>query len=528
VDFKQIIQVLKRRWLTIALLFVIAVGAASAYTFTATKQYQSTAGIFVSADTRDATDSYAAQVGNLTAMPSYADLGSSTELMNRVIQDLDLNLSVDSLRQKVATTPVVNTTQINVAVTDPDPHVAQAIARSVSENLASYLEEVATPRGTASSQITARVTNEATLATQPSSPRTVLNLVTAALLGLVLGVGLAVARDVLDRTVRSLDNVQEVTSKPVLASVGFDPGMKKHPLLTDLGAFAARTEAFRLLRTNLQFLDLDSRPRSLVITSAVPGEGKTATATNLAVALAQAGRRVLLVDGDLRRPRVAGLLDLDGAVGLTTVLVGSASLEDAIQVHEASGLHFLASGAKPPNPTEILQSRVTHDLMARLRAEYDMVIVDVPPLLPVADAAVLATAVDGVLIVARHGKTTRDQLREAAGRIDSVGGRLFGIVINMIPRRAADSYYYYYYQEPPAKGARRATRQQKQVKAAAAAPLEGGESPGSPEEPSWRERRDRGAGTDEPRNGTEVTAEPAEPTADPSADDDVRARSESY
>jgi receptor protein-tyrosine kinase len=379
-----------------------------------------------------------------------------------VRDDLDLNLSVEDLRAKIQSEAVVNTTQIKLTVTDPDPAVAQAIARSEAEQLASYLEEVETPRGTTASQITARVTDQASYDTDSVSPRTTLNLVTAALVGLVLGIGLAVARDVLDRTVRSLDNVQEVTNAPVLASVGFDQAMKRSPLLTDLGAFAARTEAFRLLRTNLQFLDLDQQPRSLVITSAVPGEGKTATSTNLAVALAQAGRRVLLVDGDLRRPRVAGLLDLDGAVGLTTVLVGSATLEDAIQVHQASGLHFLASGAKPPNPTEILQSRVTHDLLARLRNEFDMVIVDAPPLLPVADAAVLATATDGSIIVARHGNTTRDQLREATSRIEGVGGRLFGIVINMIPRRAADSYYYYYYEDQAQKGgARNAKRASK-------------------------------------------------------------------
>jgi receptor protein-tyrosine kinase len=214
-----------------------------------------------------------------------------------------------------------------------------------------------------------------------------------------------------------------------------------------VGGFAPRTEAFRLLRTNLQFLDLDSQPRSLVITSAVAGEGKTTTATNLGIALAQAGRKVLLVDGDLRRPRVATMLGLDGAVGLTNVLVGNASIGDAIQVHEPTGLHFLATGAKPPNPTEILQSRLAADLLHTLEDTYDMVLIDAPPLLPVADAAVLSTITDGSLLVTRHGKTTRDQLREAIGRIDHVHGRLFGIVMNMIPRRSARSYYYYYYED---------------------------------------------------------------------------------
>ena len=454
-DFKQIIQVLRRRWMTIALLFVIAVGASAAYAFTATKQYQSSATIFISANMRDASDNYAATYAISTRMETYADLATSGDLLDGVISELGLDLSVSSLAAKIDSEVVPSTSQIRLTVTDRDPAVAQTINATLSEDLADYLAEVETPTGTTSSQIIARVSDPADHQSTPVTPRTALDLVVAGLIGLMLGIGLAVARDVLDRSVSTLEHVEEVSNAPVLASVGFDGQMKKSPLLTDLGAFAPRTEAFRLLRTNLQFLDLEQQPRSLVITSAVPGEGKTVTSANLAVALAQAGRKVLLVDGDLRRPRVAGLLDLDGAVGLTSVLVGSAQLEDAIQVHQESGLHFLASGPKPPNPTEILQSRVTHDLLKRLRDDFDMVIVDAPPLLPVADAAVIATATDGAIVVTRHGKTSRDQLRQAVGRLDNVGARVFGVVINMIPRRAAHSYYYYYYEDPPGGGARK-------------------------------------------------------------------------
>ena len=446
-DFKQIIQVLRRRWMTIALLFAIAVGVSAAYTFTATKQYQSTATVFVSANMRDASDAYAATYAISTRMQTYADLATSGEVLDGVISKLDLDLGADALADKIDSEVVPGTAQIRLTVTDRDPAVAQAIDTRLAEDLADYLAAVETPAGTTSSQIIARVTDPADFQSAPVTPRTALDLVVAGLIGLVLGIGLAVARDVLDRSVSSVEHIEEVSSAPVLANVGFDAEVRKSPLLTQLSAFAPRTEAFRLLRTNLQFLDLDQQPRSLVITSAVPGEGKTMTAVNLAVALAQAGRNVLLVDGDLRRPRVASLLDLDGAVGLTSVLVGTAGLDDAVQVHADSGLKFLASGPKPPNPTEILQSRVAHDLLKRLRDDFDMVIVDAPPLLPVADAAVIATATDGAIVVARHGKTTREQLREAVSRLDNVGARIFGVVINMIPRRAAKSYYYYYYED---------------------------------------------------------------------------------
>jgi receptor protein-tyrosine kinase len=457
VDLKHFIQVIRRRWLTIAALFAVAVGVSAAYSFTATPQYESTSKVFITADVQNASESYVVSLFTAGRVESYADLATSADLMSRVIDDLDLDLTPEQLASKIDASVIPDTLRIAITTTDPDPRVAQAITRSTADLLTSYLADLETPPGAAQSQVSARVTDPATLETSPVSPQIALNLAVAAIIGLILGVALAIARDILDRRITSLDHVQDVTESPVLSNIGYDPSVRKNPLLSDVGGFAPRTEAFRLLRTNLQFLDLDSQPRSLVITSAVAGEGKTTTATNLGIALAQAGRKVLLVDGDLRRPRVATMLGLDGAVGLTNVLVGNASIEDAIQVHEPTGLHFLATGAKPPNPTEILQSRLASDLLHTLEETYDMVLVDAPPLLPVADAAVLSTITDGSLLVTRHGKTTRDQLREAIGRIDHVHGRLFGIVMNMIPRRSARSYYYYYYEDsaPPRGGKNR-------------------------------------------------------------------------
>jgi receptor protein-tyrosine kinase len=220
--------------------------------------------------------------------------------------------------------------------------------------------------------------------------------------------------------------------------------MAKHPLLTDTPGNNARSEALRVLRTNLQFLDLDQEAKSFVVTSAVPGEGKTSTSTNLAIALAQAGKKVLLVDGDLRRPRLASLLNLESAVGLTTVLVGRSDLRSTIQVHAASGVNVLTSGPIPPNPSEVLQSRATKDLMKLLRESFDTVIIDAPPLLPVADAAIMATQVDGAILVVRHGKTTKDQVKLAANRVGQVGARLFGVVVNMTPRRGGSEFGYDY------------------------------------------------------------------------------------
>jgi len=465
VDFKQFLHVLRRRWITIVVVVAVALGIAAIVNWRATPEYESKSRVFIGLDLQSAADATGSLFLLTGRVQSYADLADSSDLMNQVISDLNLQMTPSELADKIEAEVVQDTTLIDLQVVDEDPSEAQAIARVHARRLTEYLSDLETPSDSDSTRIVARVTDSASYNGSPVSPRTWLNFAVAGLIGLLIGVAAAVSRHILDRTVSSQEHVQEVTDKPVLASIGYDASIKKHPLLTDLGSFAPRTEAFRVLRTNLQFLDLDHQPRCLVISSALQGEGKTMTSTNLAIALAQTGRRTLLIDGDLRRPRVAGLLGLDAAVGLTTVLVGNTDVQEAIQVHDPSGLHFLASGAKPPNPTEILQSRVTQELIRELSDSYDMVIIDGPPLLPVADASVLATIADGVILVIQHGKTTRDAVADAVTRLEQVGGRLFGIAVNMIPKRATGGYYYYYYEEStrparkPAKEPRRAPRE---------------------------------------------------------------------
>ncbi len=450
-DFKQFLLVLRRRWLSIITIIVLALGVSAAITFTRTPMYESKTQVFLTVDVRDTTDAYAALLFASNRAASYATVAKSTELSKRVIAELDLAVTPEALADRIDAEVVEATSLIQITVKDENAREAQTIAGVVTDEFTAYVGDLETPGG-GESQIRAQQTDEATYNPSQVSPTVVLNFVIAGLIGLLLGIALAVAREILDRTIRTADHVSELTESPVLASIGFDGDIRSAPLLTDLGGFAARTEAFRLLRTNLQFIDLDHQPRCLVISSAVPGEGKTMTSTNLAVALAQTGRNTLIIDADLRRPRVASTLGLDPAIGLTTALVGKTEIHDAIQVHEASGLHVLASGAKPPNPTEILQSKITHDLIRRLRSSYDMVIIDAPPLLPVADASVLAKLADGVIIVVRHAKTTKDQVNEAINRLNQVGARLYGVVVNMVAKRAVGSYYYYYYEESAPSG----------------------------------------------------------------------------
>ncbi|HEX8347087.1 MAG TPA: CpsD/CapB family tyrosine-protein kinase, partial [Actinoplanes sp.] len=248
-------------------------------------------------------------------------------------------------------------------------------------------------------------------------------------------------------SVRSGDDLAKAAGAPVLSAIPLDPKADKSPLIIEGSAQSTRAEAMRQLRTNLQFVNVDRPLRSLVVTSAVPGEGKSSTVCNLGIAFAEAGKRVILVDADLRRPKLAEYLGLEGAVGLTNVLAGQADIRDAVQPWGGSGMWVLPSGYVPPNPSELLSSRNMSDLLTALGRSFDVVIVDTPPLLPVTDAAVMGTVADGCLLVSRYGKTTVSQANSAAAALTAVGARLHGCVLNMTPRRAGGVYAYYSYTE---------------------------------------------------------------------------------
>jgi capsular exopolysaccharide synthesis family protein len=202
-------------------------------------------------------------------------------------------------------------------------------------------------------------------------------------------------------------------------------------------------EALRELRTNLSFLDVDQPPRIIVVTSSVPGEGKSTVTANLAVTLAAAGENIVVVDGDLRRPTLVDVFGLVPGVGVTDVLAGTADLGDVLQPWSAlPNLSVLGSGRIPPNPSELLGSQAMKKMLSTL-AQNATVLIDAPPLLPVTDAAVLSRVADGAIVVIQAGKTTQEQLDQSLGNLEKVRGRVLGTVLNYVPTRGADAYSYY-------------------------------------------------------------------------------------
>ncbi|WP_028644641.1 polysaccharide biosynthesis tyrosine autokinase [Nocardioides sp. URHA0020] len=439
------LRLLRRRWLTIAVVACIVFGGVVAYTLAVTPVYQSSTRLFVTTQTSDtASDLNQGGLFSAQRVSSYADLVASRDLATAVIDRLGLDLTPDELIDNVSATVVPETVNLKISYSDPSPREAQAIAQGYAESLVDLVRQLETPVGTTDAPIKATIVDAASLPTDPLSPRVARNLALGLVLGLLLGVGAALLRDLLDTTVKSEEDIAQKLDAPILGGIAFDGSARQRPLVTSLEPHAPRVEAFRVLRTNLQFVEVDSAHKVFVVTSAVPEEGKSTTSVNLAITMAQAGHKTLLIEGDLRRPKATSSLGLDNAVGITTLLVGKVKLEDAIQRYAEADLDVLASGAVPPNPAELLQSNAMAQLLDRLRSEYEVIIVDAPPLLPVTDAALLASQADGAIIVVRFGKTTKDQLGQAVQRLQQVDVSPVGVVLNMVPNKRRHGYGYGY------------------------------------------------------------------------------------
>jgi succinoglycan biosynthesis transport protein ExoP len=247
---------------------------------------------------------------------------------------------------------------------------------------------------------------------------------------------------VLDTRITGERDVEAITSAPIIGGISYDPSAIARPLIVQDDPHSVRAEAFRTLRTNLQFLEVGGGQKSFVITSSIPSEGKTTTAANLAIAMADSGANVVLVDGDLRRPKLADYMGIEGAVGLTDVLIARSSLADALQPWGRGSLVLLPAGAVPPNPSELLGSRAMGTLIKELEADFDVVIVDLPPLLPVTDAALVSKLTRGALVVVAAGRTHKGEFAGAVSALENVGAQVAGVIITMLPTRGPDAYGY--------------------------------------------------------------------------------------
>ncbi|MEW1878585.1 polysaccharide biosynthesis tyrosine autokinase [Rhodococcus sp. NPDC080181] len=446
-EIQDYLKILKARWIIIAVTVVVAILGALGASLLTTPLYESSARMFVSTS-GGATVSETYQ-GNLTSqqlVASYSELATSDALAARVLNVLPLGgMSASQLAEKVKASSTPDTVLFDLTVTDPSPERARDIANAMATELTEQVRELETPANGGDPAAGVKTFQQAEASSTPVSPKTKRNLALGAAVGLLLGIALAVLRDRLDNTIKGRREIEAISGKALVGTIPFDKERKTHPAVDfqDL-AQSSSAEAFRELRTNLQFLEVDHPPRVIVVTSAIPSEGKTTTAVNLAVALAEAGHHVALVEGDLRRPRVSKYMGLIGSVGMSTVLAGQATVEEVLQPTKYEGLQAMASGPIPPNPSELLGSEASRALLVELRSRFDYVIVDGAPLLPVTDSAVLTTHADGALLVTRYGHTKSNELARAIGNLETIGARVLGVVLALTPSKKGDMYSYSY------------------------------------------------------------------------------------
>lgn len=443
-ELRSYLLVLRKNILVIILVTVIFGGAAAAYTFTITPQYRASSTVFVSIPS-DGTVSDL-QTGNTFSqqrVKSYSALVTKPVVLDAAIAELGLDVSAASLAERVTAAAVTDTALIDIEVTDSDAVRSADLASAIAASLSVAVDELEMPVGTTgASPVKVTEVEAATVPARPVSPNAPLNIALGILLGLAVGLGVSVLRDAFDVRIRSQRDVTAQLRRPIIGGIVYDASTPQHPLVVQEEPFGRRAEAFRALRTNLQFLDVDAQNKSFIVTSSIEGEGKSTTIANLALALADAGVRVLLVDADLRRPTVAKQFGVPDAVGLTDVLIGRAEAMDVIQPIGDKGLSVLTAGTIPPNPSELIGSRPMATLVADLGRDFDVVLYDVPPLLPVTDPAILSKLVGTTILVVAAGRTTKAQLRGAVSALENVGSSVSGVILTMLPSKGPDAEGY--------------------------------------------------------------------------------------
>lgn len=457
-ELRDYLRIARRGWALILACLVLGVALAVTLTVTTKKVYEANVQVFVATSANDDPAELAA--GNsFTSLrvQSYTSIATSPDVTSPVVKKLKLAMTQAQLANKISADAPQNKVLVNLHVTDWNPVQAARLANAVAAEFSSVVEQTEQKDANGDPVVKLTVIHPATVPGVPIKPRKEVNIALGFVLGLLLGVGIVVLRDVLDNTVKGPDDFER-HGVPVLGYVPFDKHTAKTPVAFRDDPHGGRSEAYRQLRTNLQFVEVDHPPRVIAVTSAMPGEGKSTTAMNLASALAEAGFRVCLLEADLRRPTLAASLGLVGDVGFTTVLIGKTPV-DAVLQKAGPNLTVLTSGRVPPNPSELLISAHARTVIAEIAGRFDFTIIDTPPLLPVADGAEIATIADATVIVSRAGKTTHDQVERAVAALAKVGARPVGVILNMITRSRGDyDYGYAYYTSYRPTGSRRGSR----------------------------------------------------------------------
>lgn len=444
-ELQAFVSLVRRRWWIVVSAVVVCVAVSGALSATKPRIYRASARLYVNVQgasgTRDQAEGFqlASQL-----LASYARVVNSQITTGEVANVLNNRITPAEVRAKVTATPVPLTLLIDVRATDERPVFAAELANATATALAAVIGELgANPTG----GVKASIIDRAGTPTAPMSPRPRRDLAVGAFLGLALGAAAALAREALDRTISEASVAAEVFNAPVLCSIPKQRGLASDPLVAAKPGGSPIGEAYRSLRTAIRFREASQNLKTVLVTSAAAGDGKSTISANLAIATSLDGAKTILIDADLRRTRLNAMFDLPAGPGLTDVLLGKTTLSEAL-VPWSRSLSILQIGSHTLNPSEALGSREMVELLEEAKRVADIVIVDAPPTLPVADSTVLAALVDGTILVCRWRRTSLHAATATRSLLENVGADVIGVVLNAEGGGRSANYYRHYSDRP--------------------------------------------------------------------------------
>jgi len=442
------LAMLRRWWWLLIAGAVIAGVAAYLVTRTITPTYSASATLLVDLTQQPGTVVYNDILASERLTKTYGELITQRPVLDGVLSEGEFpELTVDDLRKNLDVSITRDTQLLTVSITDQDPDQATRLADTVATTFVAQQNALSLTRsGTVS------IVESAELPNFPISPNLRLNVLLAVAVGFILSGVLALVLEYLDDTVKTPDDVRAVAGLAILGEVGRWSSQKDEIHLVKRGERATEREAYGMLRTNVRFSTLGKSMQVLLVTSANASEGKSTTAANLAAAVAETGKKVALVDADLRRPSLHEAFGLENRVGLTTALLKDTPiLGDVFRPAPYATLRLMTSGPLPPNPAELLDWEGFDALLERLKRDVDLVVLDSPPVLVVADARILAAKADATILVIDSGRTRAGAVRKALQALTTANATVLGVVLNKV-RKSDHSYDHYYYSSAAATG----------------------------------------------------------------------------
>lgn len=465
-DLREILRIISIRWWVILLFLIVSTAVTGFITFEVLEPvYVAETSLFVGKEDDNIASLDLSQLNlNKSLVTDYRQIILSRLVSREVIEEIGLDMPIGTFQQKVTVTPMQDSRLFKISFESTDPKLAMDVANALARVIIEKAQDIIEVKNI-------KVIDVAEMPAAPIKPNKVQNLTIAAILGILIGSGAVFLIEYTDYTVKDSKDVEKYLELITIGEIPMFAGEKRKGkrnksvkkkkgrtgkenssgnilspnLITVIDPKAPASEAYRSLRTNIGYSGVDRQVKLIMVTSPGPAEGKSTTAANIAISMAQAGKKVLLMDGDLRKPRVHKYFSLANDVGLTDIIVNDFPLKFVIKtVNGIQNLEVILSGTLPPNPTEILESKKMADFITRVREEYEMIILDTPPVGQLTDGAIMASISDGVILVVASGESNIDMARRARAALERVNAKIIGTVLTKITGSSGGSYYHYY------------------------------------------------------------------------------------